>query len=253
MKYHIDTIPVWDALKAGTECPLCALRRRTERLLIRRSLGAAVMSPDTRKKVNERGFCPSHQAMLYTAPEGNRLGHALMMLSHLQTQKDSILSRPFGDDAGSLPRGAFLQALIKPGMGKDGPRAGRGTASCLICDELRELSQRQTASLVHLYKTDAAFRGSFRESRGLCVPHCEEASAMAGELLSGGMKAEFTGVLKNRLSESLERLQAELERYTRKFDYRNADEPWGDARDALERTINKLQGWCLGNEPLQED
>ena len=28
MRYHIDTIPVWDAAKIDGECLLCALQRR---------------------------------------------------------------------------------------------------------------------------------------------------------------------------------------------------------------------------------
>ena len=31
MRYHIDTIPVWDAMKLDGECLLCALERKTER------------------------------------------------------------------------------------------------------------------------------------------------------------------------------------------------------------------------------
>lgn len=31
MRYHIDTIPVWDAAKIDGECLLCALQRRVER------------------------------------------------------------------------------------------------------------------------------------------------------------------------------------------------------------------------------
>ena len=30
MRYHIDTIPVWDAAKIDGECLLCALQRRVE-------------------------------------------------------------------------------------------------------------------------------------------------------------------------------------------------------------------------------
>ena len=30
MRYHIDTIPVWDAIKLDGECFLCALKRKTE-------------------------------------------------------------------------------------------------------------------------------------------------------------------------------------------------------------------------------
>ena len=31
MRYHIDTIPVWDAMKLDGECLLCALRRKEKR------------------------------------------------------------------------------------------------------------------------------------------------------------------------------------------------------------------------------
>ena len=56
MRYHIDTIPVWDALKQQGECPLCALRRSIEAADVDRFLGGSVMEPDTRVRVNEKGF-----------------------------------------------------------------------------------------------------------------------------------------------------------------------------------------------------
>ena len=46
-----------------------------------------------------------------------------------------------------------------------------------------------------------------------------------------------------------EKTEQDLEGCSLKFDYRNADKPWGDSRDALERTVNKLRGWCIGAEP----
>ena len=64
MRYHIDTIPVWDAMKLGGECPLCALRRKVELMDVDRYLGASVMEPDTRIQVNEKGFCQRHHKML---------------------------------------------------------------------------------------------------------------------------------------------------------------------------------------------
>ena len=56
-----------------------------------------------------------------------------------------------------------------------------------------------------------------------------------------------------RLQHNLQRLEKELNWYTQKFDYRNQDAPWGDSKDALERTVNKLRGWCLGPEPMEDD
>ena len=82
MRYHIDTIPVWDAMKLDGECFLCALRRKLELGEVDRYLGASVMEPDTRIQVNDIGFCARHQVLLYE--QKNRLGHALMMHTHLK-------------------------------------------------------------------------------------------------------------------------------------------------------------------------
>ena len=64
MKYHIDTIPVWDAYKAADECSLCVLEYQSERAYIDFFLSGSVMEPDTRIEVNKFGFCPSHIKLL---------------------------------------------------------------------------------------------------------------------------------------------------------------------------------------------
>ena len=40
----------------------------------------------------------------------------------------------------------------------------------------------------------------------------------------------------------VQRVTDEIEWFTRKFDYRNDDKPWGNSRDAVERSLNKLRG-----------
>lgn len=255
MKYHIDTIPVWDAMKEESECPLCALRRKTERLLVDRSLGASVMSPDTRIRVNERGFCSRHQAMMYDFPGGNRLGHGLMMLSHLQSLRPRVEKAARNSAQGTSGAGA-LSRLFKAGKAEaaaaDSPLDALA-ATCLLCEEMRQQSDRQTASLLHLWKTEKAFRDAFLASKGLCVPDTAHALKMAEELLSGESLKDFKTAATRLLNENLKRLEEELEWFTLKFDYRNADKPWGNSRDALERTVNKLRGWTLGPEPMQDD
>ena len=38
-----------------------------------------------------------------------------------------------------------------------------------------------------------------------------------------------------------------------KFDYRNQSKPWGNSRNALERTINRLRGLCIApDHPKKE-
>lgn len=251
MKYHIDTIPVWDALHEGGECLLCSLRKRTEQLLVERSLGGSVMSPDTRLRVNEAGFCAHHQQMLYNIKGGNRLGHALMMLSHLQTLRPKLdkaaARQSFGTDKKRSVLGFGRKNDPAAPADTDSP-AGKLSSRCVLCEELKTQSQRQTASLLHLWKTDSAFRDAFRRSKGLCIPDTAFSQYMAKELLSGENQQQFMNVSNQLLKDSLARLEEELAWFTQKFDYRNSDKPWGTSKDALERTVNKLRGFCLGED-----
>ncbi|NLX82503.1 MAG: hypothetical protein GXZ04_01600 [Clostridiales bacterium] len=254
MKYHIDTIPVWDAMKEESECPLCALRRKTERLLVDRSLGASVMSPDTRIKVNELGFCSHHQEMMYAFRGGNKLGHGLMMLSHLQTLRPKVEKalKASGNQGSSGGLGRLFKQTKAASNSSNSPLDSL-SARCLLCDEMKAQEDRYTASLLHLWKTERAFREAFLNSKGLCLPDTARALRMAPELLSGDTLEGFTTAAKDLLNDNLKRLEEELEWFTLKFDYRNADKPWGDSRDALERTVNKLRGWTLGPEPMQDN
>jgi hypothetical protein len=42
--------------------------------------------------------------------------------------------------------------------------------------------------------------------------------------------------------ETLKTLEADLGWYIKKFDYINADKPWGNSKDALQRAINTVAG-----------
>ena len=82
MKYTLDTLPVLDAYRENSECPLCRLRIACEDQYVDSMLGAAYMEPDCRVKTNEVGFCPRHFQLMFE--RRNRLGLALMTHTHLQ-------------------------------------------------------------------------------------------------------------------------------------------------------------------------
>ena len=42
MKYHLDTIPVWDAYHEEGECPLCILEDKSEKSYVDSFLGGSV-------------------------------------------------------------------------------------------------------------------------------------------------------------------------------------------------------------------
>ena len=254
MRYHIDTIPVWDALKLEGECPLCALRRQVERLEVDRFLGGSVMEPDVRVRVNERGFCAHHHVLLYA--QQNRLGHALMTHTHLQEthRRSQRIFREAAQGAQAGREAPLVKRALGRGGGKEALQAAADAldalaGTCILCDSLESNMKRYAYTLLHLYEHDAAFRQAFEASRGVCLKDAALLLRMAGEALGGKAQADFAAALERLMEESLSRVEEELEWFTLKFDYRNADKPWKNSRDALERAVTKLRSWCVGAEP----
>ncbi len=254
MRYHIDTIPVWDALKLGGECPLCTLRHKVEETDVDRYLGGSVMEPDIRIQVNEKGFCQKHHQML--SDKKNKLGHALMAHTHLRETTKKAL-KAFDQAIAGAKKEADAP-LMKKMMGKAGGKEGvleaaqmlrDMTSSCILCDSIDENMQRYAYTFLHLYQNDTAFRKAFAASQGVCLPDMALLMEMAAQEMSGKMLNEFVQDLCRATRGSLEKLDEELEWFTLKFDYRNADKPWGNSRDALERTVTKLRSRCMEEEP----
>ena len=256
MRYHIDTIPLWDAVKLEGECPLCALRRKNELNDVQRFLGASVMEPDSRIEVNKKGFCQRHQQMLFA--EKNRLGLGLLMDSHireLEKKVDQLLKQSLS----AAQEGAGASAMKRLIAGKSAPanktvadKAAQlkdHTTACILCDSVEENMNRYTHTFFHLWQKETAFKEAIKAGKGFCLPDASLLLAAASEKLTGEALLDFVATLERLLSENLSRLEKELEWFTLKFDYRNQDKPWGTSKDALERTINKLRGWCVGEEP----
>ena len=252
MRYHIDTIPVWDALKLDTECPLCALRRQIERGEVDRFLGGSVMEPDTRIQVNAKGFCQRHHVLLYA--QQNRLGHALMTHTHMRETRgkaEKILSAAEqgaeGKDASFLKRARGKGGADALAAAADALDALTGT--CILCDSIDSNMKRYAYTLLHLYAHGAAFREAFEKSKGVCLKDAALLLRMAGDALHGKDQVSFASCLNRLTAENMKRVEDELEWFTLKFDYRNADKPWNNSRDALERAVTRLRSWCLGAEP----
>ena len=258
MKYHIDTIPVWDAMKLDGECLLCALSRRTETGEADRYLGASVMEPDTRIQVNDLGFCRRHHSMLYAM--SNRLGHALMLESHTAVTRERMKK-----SADALERAADAYAkaplgkLTKSGqqaaaaMRNEAEALSRMAGTCIMCRSIEENMARYLHTFFHLYRNDTEFRQRFLASKGVCLPHYADLIRTAADDLSPKECAEFIHELNRLENRNMDRMQEDISWFIRKFDYRFQNEPWKNSQDAVPRTVNKLRGWCVGDEPFPED
>ncbi len=240
MQYHLDTIPVWEVMEKDTACPLCELYGRCELDEIDRSLGGSVMEPDARIRVNERGICQKHHKQLFL--QKNRLGHALLTDSHTKELLKKIDSIKLPEER----RGLFapkdgLSALIETLKGLNAP--------CVICENIQTHMERYLYTFIHLWKTDQGFRAKWEASQGVCLPHAAELLAHAQRHLNAASQRAFAQTLLTLVKSSLAQDEKDLEWFTLKFDYRNHDKPWGNSRNALQRTINRLRGRCIDREP----
>ena len=261
MKYHIDTIPVWDAYKRGSECPLCDIKQHNEQEYLDVFMGASVMEPSRRVEVNERGFCARHLHLMFG--NGNRLGLALMAHTHLKETMGKLeeinktaLSCA-GDDARKpaparlLGRATKSSASLK-GIEGQAERAAQTAQTCLFCEKLDETMQRYVHTLIYMWKHETEFKHAFADSKGLCLEHYAQVMGAASEQLSGKELEEFIRTLTEVEQKNLERIEKEIEWFTLKFDYRNADKPWGNSQDAVERTLAKLRGYAAVEEEKRE-
>ena len=245
MQYHLDTIPVWEAMEWRRECPLCALTRKTEQEEAERALGASVMEPSERIKTNRLGICKAHHRMLFE--QQNRLGHALLMDSHGKEQLEMLhkLQKQATAAAGGTHR-LFHCAKTIASLALS---LRKMAAHCVVCDAIEIHMARYRYTFLHLWKTDAEFQRAWAASKGVCLPHAADLLDDAQKHLTQREQNRFADEALAHLTASLQLDASDLDWFTRKFDYRNQDKPWGESKTALERMVNRLRGWCLGDEP----
>lgn len=243
MKEHIDTIPLWEAFREDCECPLCRLHSRNEANYREYFMGASVMEPNVRVETNQKGFCARHYNQMFRM--SNRLGLALSTHTYLK----DVIARVNADAAArTQPKKTGLFAKKQAAPQDDAlSRIGQ---SCILCERLETTMSRYIETLFVVWKKESEFRAAFSGCKGFCLPHYSMLMNAAGQNLSGADLSSFTADLIKTEQTALARMEKELEWFTLKFDYRNADKPWGNSEDAVERTLNKLR---MLSVPFQDD
>lgn len=233
MKEKLHTIPVNEAFDADCECPLCVMRASLEDNAIDFTMGPSYMEDDVRGDTSRLGFCEKHLQLLYK--NQNRLGLALILKSHM----DKVIKdmEKYTGPRGKLPTGSIFRK-----KGENSPTVSyvdKLEDCCYICDMMDRTFERYIATVFHLYKNESDFRQKFGACKGFCMSHYKTLYGAAQEYLSGEDRSNFLETLDHLYIDNMKRVRDDLEWFINKFDYRYAEEPWKNAKDALPRAMMK--------------
>lgn len=233
MREQLYTIPVNDAFAQDCECPVCNMYASLEREAIEFTMGPSYMEDDVRMETNRIGFCSSHVKQLYR--HQNRLGLALMLHTHMQrTNQDleQLLSH-----AAPVKKGLFSKKAEDTSPVTEYIRSLND--SCYICNRVENIFHRYLVTVFHCYEHDEEFRSRFAASKGFCTKHFGMLYDMAAAHLPAKHLDNFIKTLGDVYLTNMKRVTDDLEWFTDKFDYRNENAPWKNAKDALPRSMTK--------------
>lgn len=231
MKEQLYTIPVNDAFSKDCECPVCAMYKALETDAIEYTMGPSYMEDDIRAETDKEGFCAKHVKLMYA--NQNRLGLTLMLSTHMDKTMETIenLARSGKPQPSSFFKKAEPTDLVS--------YIKKISSSCFVCSRIARTFDRYLVTIFHMYKTDAAFKEKFKASKGICTAHYGDLYEMAANELKGAVFEEFINDLNSLYMTNMKRVREDLEWFRDKFDYRNADAPWKNSKDALPRSILK--------------
>ena len=113
--------------------------------------------------------------------------------------------------------------------------------SCFICNKITYNMERYYSTFFMLTK-DAEFRAKVENSKGFCMRHFLQLMEVAKDKLPNDQREWFYNTVFRLMRENMARVKGDLDWFIEKFDYRNASADWKNSRDAVSRTMHKLQG-----------
>lgn len=235
MKERIYSIPLTEALEKDCDCIMCVVAKNMEDSNIDYFLGPSMMEPECRMVTNNRGFCPRHLSALYE--RGNRLSLALMLDTRLEEVRGRLKKRSKLFKLTGFGSGGARKSVEKLCEDLD-----KMMNTCAVCDKLEPEIFAAAENLVYLWNKEKDFREKFNRSKGLCLNHMKMVVKAAGEELTGKPLDEFIKELTTLQNARLDELNEDVHWFTQKYDYRNQDAPWGNAKDALPRAVKRLGG-----------
>ncbi len=209
-----------------TACVVCRLTTRSVIRWLRAFLDEYVNDPAIRETIRRaEGFCESHTRML--AACGDSLAVAIL----------------YGDLA-RLTVERWEKSAVGGGSGRrsglmDRLRGGKSQSErtrCPACVAHIEAQNRFVQALAAGMESEVSKEEIWQAvdaNAGICVPHIQQ--------LMGEASPAMAKRLRDRETQRLTALQAELAEIVRKNDYRFRGESWGAEKDAWRRALDKLR------------
>ena len=243
MKEQLYNIPINDAIDAKSECPFCYIERAIEHDMMDFVLGSGstYMESDVRDQTDNAGFCRMHFKKMYEY--GNTLGNAWIMKTHL---KKVISEADKAFDSYKPGTGGGFAAMLKKSDARQTNSITKWVnlrqESCYICNAFKEHYDRYLKTFFEMYEKDADFKKRLHEGKGFCLPHFAGLLEYAETHLSPDKQKEFASEYIPVMKAALEKLYGDVSWLIEKFDYRNKDADWGDSREALQNSMQRLKG-----------
>ena len=240
MRDHIHTIPVLDALREPGHCPFCTMYHRLDKNAVDFIMGPAYMDEDIRDATNEAGFCEDHLKKLYAVQ--NRLGAALLLHTHLKQLQKDISNMTYVIDKN--PKSSFFKKSESK-IEKLGKHIKSQQSRCYLCEKIEGTFQRYIETFFHMWPREPEARDLVAALPGFCLPHFGMMMAMAESSLSKKHLDSFLEVVVPLQAAAIATIEADLDWFIQKFDYRNNEAPWKNSQDAIPRTIALLKGTVI--------
>ena len=100
---------------------------------------------------------------------------------------------------------------------------------------------------------DEEFRAKVSSSKGFCMRHFGQLLKLAEDNVPNNQRDWFFSTIFGLMEEHLVRVKEDLDWLVAKYDYRNAGADWKNSRDALQRTMQKLEGIYPADPPYKNE
>lgn len=226
MRDDICTIPVSEVFEVSDGCPICRMQQTVEQHLITYILGDAMMEPDVRIETNKVGFCKDHFDKMMS--NRGRLQLALMLETHIKEVTTQIFEKKMFNSTD-----------------KKAENAKKVLDSCFICEKVNWGMERMIETVYRCYEKERDFRELFNNQPQFCMHHFRLLANGADKKKMPKYVSEFKENLARITTNYIKSLGEDVTKYCSMYDYRNnGNKDWGNAADAVERTVEFLTGRC---------